>query len=388
MNDRSLRNIIVGLGGTGDGMPRQDGFNITPASEIMAILCMSKDMIDLKRRLGNIFIGFTFDNQPVFARDLNAVGAMAVLLKDAMKPNLVQTLEGNAAILHGGPFASIAQGTNTILATKMGLSLADYVVTEAGFGADLGAEKFFDIKCASAGLNPHAVVLVTTVKALRYHGGALKEEWNTPSLEKVEKGLPNLRKHIENLQLFGMRPVVAINHFATDHEDEIKLIQHECRSMGIESVVADAWAHGGKGCISLAKAVAASIAIKENQFRGLYRWDTGIEEKIQIIASKIYGADAVEYTPRAKTQLKKIKALGFDHMPVCIAKTPRSLSDDENKRGRPEQFTVTVREFEFAAGAGFVIPLLGDVMRMPGLPAEPSAEKIDIDEEGRIVGLF
>ncbi|MBX9782107.1 MAG: formate--tetrahydrofolate ligase [Chitinophagaceae bacterium] len=388
MNDRSLRNIIIGLGGTGDGMPRQDGFNITPASEIMAILCMSKSMNDLKQRLGNIYIGSTFSNQPLFARDLNAVGAMAVLLKDAIKPNLVQTLEGNAAILHGGPFASIAQGTNTILATKMGLSLSEYVVTEAGFGADLGAEKFFDIKCASAQLKPEAVVLVATVKALRYHGGALKDEWNTLSLEKVEKGLPNLRKHIENLQLFGMRPVVAINHFATDSEEEIKLIKHECRSMGIEAIVADAWADGGNGCKQLATAVARSITKKESQFHPLYKWDSGIEEKIYAIATKIYGADNVEYTPKAKTQLKKIKSLGFDHMPVCMAKTPRSLSDDESKRGRPQNFIVTVREFEFAAGAGFVIPLLGDVMRMPGLPAEPSAEKIDIDEEGRVVGLF
>jgi formate--tetrahydrofolate ligase len=388
MNDRALRNIIIGLGGTGDGMPRQDGFNITPASEIMAILCMSKNMNDLKQRLGNIFIGFTYDNQPVFASDLHAVGAMAVLLKDAIKPNLVQTLEGNAAILHGGPFASIAQGTNTILATKMGLSLGDYVVTEAGFGADLGAEKFFDIKCASSGLLPEAVVLVVTVKALRYHGGALKEDWNTPSVERVEKGLPNLRKHIENLQLFGMRPVVAINHFVHDSDAEIKLIQNECRSMGIEAIVADAWLDGGKGCSALAAAVAASVSKKESHFHPLYKWDTSIEEKIQNIASKIYGANAVEYTPKAKTQLKKIKALGFDHMPVCIAKTPRSFSDDESKRGRPENFIVTVREFEFAAGAGFVIPLLGDVMRMPGLPAEPSAEKIDIDENGRVTGLF
>jgi formate--tetrahydrofolate ligase len=349
---------------------------------------MSKNRSDLKQRLGNIYIGSTFTNQPVFARDLNAVGAMAVLLKDAIKPNLVQTLDGNVAILHGGPFASIAQGTNSIIATKTGLSLADYAVTEAGFGADLGAEKFFDIKCASAGLKPEAVVLVATVKALRYHGGALKEEWNTPSLEKVEKGLPNLRKHIENLQLFGMRPVVAINHFVSDSVEEIKLIQHECRSMGIEAIIANAWAEGGKGCAELAKAVAHSIAKKENHFRPLYAWEQSIEEKIQNIALKIYGATNVEYTPKAKTQLKKIKSLGFDHMPVCIAKTPRSLSDDENKRGRPQNFIVTVREFEFAAGAGFVIPLLGDVMRMPGLPAEPSAERIDIDEEGRIAGLF
>lgn len=388
MNDRSLRNIIVGLGGTGDGMPRQDGFNITPASEIMAILCMSKSMSDLKQRLGNIYIGSTLDNQPLFARDLNAVGAMAVLLKDAIKPNLVQTLEGNAAILHGGPFASIAQGTNTILATKMGLSLGDYVVTEAGFGADLGAEKFFDIKCVSAGLKPEAVVLVATVKALRYHGGALKEQWNTPSLEKVEKGIPNLRKHIENLQLFGMRPVVAINHFMHDSDEEIKLIQHECRSIGIEAILCDGWADGGQGCKQLATVVAGSIAKKESHFQTLYKWETGIEEKIHSIATKIYGADNVEYTPKAKTQLKKIKSLGIEHMPICMAKTPRSFSDDETKRGRPQKFIVTVREFEFASGAAFIIPILGEMMRMPGLPVEPSAEKIDIDEEGRIVGLF
>jgi formate--tetrahydrofolate ligase len=388
MNDRALRNIIVGLGGTQNGIPREDGFNITPASEVMAILCMSKDMNDLKQRLGNIFIGMTFDQRPVFARDLHAVGAMTVLLKDAIKPNLVQTLEGNAAILHGGPFASIAQGTNSVLATKMGLTLGEFVVTEAGFGADLGAEKFFDIKCVSSGLVPEAVVLVVTVKALRYHGGAKKEEWMMPSLAYVEKGLPNLRKHLENLQLFGMRPVVAVNHFSSDDDAELKLIQQYCNSMGIQAVVVRAWAGGGKGCEELAQQVAASVARKESRFHSLYNWELSVEEKIHIIATKIYGADGVEYSTRAKTQLKKIPSLGFENFPVCMAKTPRSFSDDENKRGRPENFSITVREFEYAGGAGFVIPVLGDMMRMPGLPSIPSAENIDIDEDGKITGLF
>lgn len=388
MNDRALRHIVVGLGGTADGMPREDGFNITPASEIMAILCMSRDLNDLKQRLGNIFIGMTYDQQPVFARDLNAVGAMAVLLKDAIKPNLVQTLEGNAAILHGGPFASIAQGTNSIIATKTGLSLSEYVVTEAGFGADLGAEKFFDIKCVAAGLKPEAVVVVVTVKAMRYHGGARKEEWLVPSPERVEKGLPNLRKHLENLQLFGMRPVVAINHFSSDAEEEIIIIQQHCNSMGIRAVLVKAWAEGGKGCEELAEAVAGSISKQESKFHPLYRHDLSIDEKIHLLATKIYGASGVEYSPKARTQLKKIPSLGFEHMPVCMAKTPRSFSDDENKRGRPENFIITVREFEYASGAGFVIPILGDMMRMPGLPNIPSAEQMDIDENGKIVGLF
>ncbi len=388
MNDRALRHIVVGLGGTGDGIPREEGFNITPASEIMAILCMSRDLQDLKKRLGNIFIGSTFDGKPVFARDLNAVGAMAVLMKDAIKPNLVQTLEGNAAILHGGPFASIAQGTNSVIATKMGLALGDYVVTEAGFGADLGAEKFFNIKSVSAGLKPKAVVVVATVKALRYHGGAKKEEWLTPSVQRVEAGLPNLRKHLENLQLFGMRPVVAINHFSSDTEEEIRLIQQQCNSMGIRAVVVRAWAEGGKGCEDLARAVADSIARKESEFYPLYDWKLPLEEKIHLIATRIYGAATVEYSPRAKAQLKKIPQLGFEQLPVCMAKTPRSFSDDENKRGRPENFSITVREFEYATGAGFVIPILGDMMRMPGLPAVPSAEHIDIDENGKITGLF
>lgn len=388
MNDRALRNIIIGLGGTSNGIPREEGFNITPASEVMAILCMSRDLNDLKQRLGNIYIGSTFDGQPVFARHLHAVGAMAVLLKDAIKPNLVQTLEGNAALLHGGPFASIAQGTNSVLATKMGLSLAPYVVTEAGFGADLGAEKFFDIKCVSAGLQPAAVVVVATVKALRYHGGAKKEAWLVPDVHKVEAGLPNLRKHLENLQLFGMRPIVAINHFSTDSDAEIQLVQQYCHSMGIAALLVKAWEQGGAGCEALAHAVAGSIQRRESKFRPLYGWDLPVEEKIHRIASKVYGAATVEYAPCAKAQLKKISELGFAGMPVCMAKTPRSFSDDESRRGRPEGFTITVREFEYASGAGFIIPILGDMMRMPGLPAVPSAEQIDMDEQGRVVGLF
>lgn len=387
MNDRALRNIIVGLGGTGDGIPRQDGFNITPASEVMAILCMSNDLPDLKRRLGNIYVGATFDNRPVFARDLNAVGAMAILLKDALKPNLVQTLEGNPAIIHGGPFASIAQGTNSIIATKTGLSLSNYVVTEAGFGADLGAEKFFNIKCTAGNLIPRAVV-VATVKALRYHGGAKKEHWLTPSPALVEKGLANLRKHLENVQQFGMRPIVAINHFSTDTEEEIALIRNHCQSMGLKAVLVKAWAEGGKGCMELAEAVAQSVENNESKFRPLYDHQCSVEEKIQIIARRIYGAKDIEYSPKAKGQLKKIKELGFDHLPVCMAKTPRSFSDDETQRGRPENFNITVREFEFASGAGFVIPILGEMMRMPGLPAIPSAEQMDIDDTGKITGLF
>lgn len=387
MNDRALRHIVIGLGGTANGITREDGFNITPASEIMAILCMSTGMDDLKRRLGNIYVGTTFSGQPVFARDLNAVGAMAILLKDAIKPNLVQTLEGNPAILHGGPFASIAQGTNSILATKMGLSLSDYVVTEAGFAADLGAEKFFDIKCVNAGLKPKAVVIVATVRALRHHGGAKKDELTIPSITKVEKGLANLGKHLENMQLFDMRSVVAINYFPGDTDEEIGRIKSFCNKYQVEAIVCKGFAEGGKGMTELAHAVTDLIKSDESNFKPLYDRELSIEEKIHRIATKIYGADAVEYSVKAKTQLKNIKELGFEQMPVCMAKTPKSLSDDERKTGRPENFIVTVREFEFAAGAGFVIPILGEMMRMPGLPVIPAAEGIDIDANGVITGL-
>ncbi|MFJ1430527.1 formate--tetrahydrofolate ligase [Capnocytophaga canimorsus] len=387
MNDRALRQIVIGLGGSANGIPREDGFNITPASEIMAILCLSENFSDLKRRIGNIYVGKKFDGSPVFARDLNVVGAMALLLKDAIKPNLVQTLENNPAILHGGPFASIAQGTNTVLATKMGMSLSEYTVTEAGFGADLGAEKFLDIKCVSAGIAPNAAVIVATVRALRHHGGALKEEYNTPSLEKVKKGIGNLEKHIENVQKFGLKAVVAINNFPNDSEEEIKYIQELCQQKGVKAIVSKGFAQGGEGTKELAQAVVEIAESGESKFKPLYDHAISIEEKIETIAKEIYGASNVNYTSKARTQLKNINKLGFDKMPVCMVKTPKSLSDDDKKLARPTDFEVTVREFEFASGAGFVIPILGDTMRMPGLPSVPAAEGMDIDDNGVITGL-
>ena len=387
MNDRALRHIVVGLGGATHGVPREDGFNITPASEIMAILCLAESFSDLKRRIGNIYVGKKFDGTPVFARDLNVVGAMALLLKEAIKPNLVQTLENNPAILHGGPFASIAQGTNTVLATKMGLSLGDYVVTEAGFGADLGAEKFLNIKCTSAGLAPDAVVIVATIRALRHHGGAKKEEYNTPSLQKVKLGIANLEKHIENVQLFGLKAVVAINYFPNDSEEEIAYVKEVCAQKGVEAIVSKGFSEGGKGTEELARAVVAIAQSGESHFSPLYSNEASIEEKITAVATKIYGASKVNYNSKAVSQLKQIKTLGFDKMPICIVKTPKSLSDDEKKLARPTDFEVTVREFEFASGAGFVIPILGDTVRMPGLPSVPAAEGMDIDDEGIITGL-
>lgn len=386
MNDRALRSIIIGVGGTANGTLREDGFNITPASEIMAILCMSNDFEDLKQKLGNIFIGMTRDGKPVYAKDLKAVGALAILLKDAIKPNLVQSLEGNPAILHGGPFASIAQGTNTIIATKMGLSLCDYVVTEAGFGADLGAEKFFDIKCAHAGLKPKVAVLVATIRALRHHGGAKAEEYNTPSLERVKTGCANLGKHLENLLLFGVNRVVAINHFPTDSDEEIEFVKDYCRKMGVKAIVAKGFAEGGKGMTALAEEVV-ELCAGESNFHPLYDNHLSIEQKIEVICKQIYGAANVEYSLKARNQLKQIIKLGYDHLPVCMAKTQKSFSDDEKKVNRPEGFTINIREFEFAAGAGFIIPILGDMMRMPGLPNIPAAEFMDIDADGKIVGL-
>ena len=387
MNDRALRHIVVGLGGATHGVPREDGFNITPASEIMAILCLAESFSDLKRRIGNIYVGKKFDGTPVFARDLNVVGAMALLLKEAIKPNLVQTLENNPAILHGGPFASIAQGTNTVLATKMGLSLGDYVITEAGFGADLGAEKFLNIKCTSAGLAPDAVVIVATIRALRHHGGAKKEEYNTPSLQKVKLGIANLEKHIENVQLFGLKAVVAINYFPNDSEEEIAYVKEVCAQKGVQAIVSKGFSEGGKGTEELARAVVAIAQSGESHFSPLYSNEASIEEKITAVATKIYGASKVNYNSKAVSQLKQIKTLGFDKMPICIVKTPKSLSDDEKKLARPTDFEVTVREFEFASGAGFVIPILGDTVRMPGLPSVPAAEGMDIDDEGVITGL-
>lgn len=388
MNDRSLRHIIVGLGGTASGIPRETGFDITAASEVMAILCLAENFEDLKERLGNIFIGYTYDKKPVYARDLKANGAMAALLKDAIKPNLVQTIEGNPAIIHGGPFANIAQGTNSIIATKMGLSLSDFVVTEAGFGFDLGAEKFFDIKCVKAGLNPSAVVLVATVRALKYHGGlkldALKEE----NVGALKKGIENLEKHVENMKKFNICPIVAVNRFATDTEAEIQVIADKCKELGVPMEVADVWAKGGEGAEKLALLTAKVAEQCLCQLHPLYDWNWSVEKKIETIATEIYGAAAIDYTAQAKNDLKKILSLGLDKLPVCIAKTQKSLSDNPKLLGRPKDFIVTVRQIEIAAGAGFVVPITGDIMRMPGLPDTPAAERIDIDSQGHITGLF
>lgn len=388
MNDRSLRHIIVGLGGTSSGVPRETGFDITAASEIMAILCLAESFTDLKERLGNIFIGYTYDKKPLYARDLKANGAMAALLKDAIKPNLVQTMEGNPAIIHGGPFANIAQGTNSILATKMGLSLSDYVVTEAGFGFDLGAEKFFDIKCVKAGLNPSAVVLVATVRALKYHGGVKIENLKEENTEALRKGLENLEKHVENMKKFNICPIVALNKFVTDTDAEIQIIADKCNELGVPMEVAEVWAKGGAGAERLAQLTAKVAEQCVCRLKPLYDWNWSVEKKIETIAKEIYGAAAIDYTSQAKSDLKKIMALGLDKLPVCIAKTQKSLSDNPKLLGRPKDFIVTVRQIEIAAGAGFVIPITGDIMRMPGLPDKPSAENIDINENGHITGLF
>ena len=388
MNDRALRHIIIGLGGTTSGVPRETGFDITAASEIMAILCLSENFDDLKKRMGNIFVGFTYDKKPVFARDLKAEGAMAALLKDAIKPNLVQTLEGNPAIIHGGPFANIAQGTNSVLATKMGLSLSDYVVTEAGFGFDLGAEKFLDIKCVSSGLKPGVAVLVATIRALKYHGGVKLDEIKKPNAQAVENGLENLEKHIENIRKFYICPVVAINKFADDTVEELEVVKNLCNKLGIRSAITTAHAEGGRGAVQLAEAVVEVLNECKSDFKPLYDWGWSVERKIETIAKQIYGANAIDYTAQAKDDLKKIESLNLDKLPVCIAKTQKSLSDNPKLLGRPENFIVTVREIEIAAGAGFVIPITGNIMRMPGLPEYPAAEKIDIDSEGRIKGLF
>lgn len=387
MNDRALRHIVIGLGGTGNGIPREDGFNITPASEVMAILCMAQGIEDLKEKIGNIFIGFTYDREPVYARDLKAEGAMAMILKDAIKPNLVQTLEGNPAIIHGGPFANIAQGTNTIMATKMGLSLSEYVVTEAGFGADLGAEKFLDIKCASAGLKPKAVTVVATIRALRHHGGAAAEEYNTASLERVKNGFTNLEKHLENIRKFNLVPVVAINSFYSDSEEEVQFVIDRCAEMGVKAVKSEGWAKGGEGTSNLARAVVEAVESGKSDFKQLYDWNLPVKEKIEKIAKEIYGADGVDYSNDALIGLRRIDKLGIQGLPVCMAKTQKSLSDNEKLHGRPTGFRITVRDFEFATGAGFVIPIIGNMMRMPGLPAIPASEGMDIDNEGRITGL-
>jgi formate--tetrahydrofolate ligase len=387
MNDRSLRNITIGLGGTFNGVPRQDGFNITPASEVMAILCMAQNFDDLKTRLGDILIGFTFDKQPVYARDLEAENAMAILLKDAIKPNLVQTLEGNPAIIHGGPFANIAQGTNSLLATKMGMSLSDYVVTEAGFGADLGAEKFLDIKCAHGGLSPKAVVLVATIRALRHHGGASKQDLNTVDLERVSRGMVNLEKHIENIRKFNLEPVVAINSFVTDGPEEVTFVKDACARLGVVAILSEGWAKGGEGTQDLARSVVKVVESNKKSFKPIYDWEMPVKDKIERIAREIYGADGVDYDNKAILNLKRVSRLGMDNFAVCMAKTQKSFSDDDRLFGRPEGFRVTVREVEIAAGARFVIPILGKMMRMPGLPSKPASSDMHIDRDGKVSGL-
>lgn len=388
MNERALRNIVVGLGGTTQGVPRETGFYITAASEVMAILCMATDMEDLKRRLGNIFVGYTYGGKAIFARDLKAQGAMAVLLKDAIKPNLVQTLEGTPAIIHGGPFGNIAQGTNSILGTKMGLSLSDYVVTEAGFASDLGAEKFFDIKCRMGGLKPDAVVLVATIRALKYHGGADIKELKVEDLKALEGGLENLEKHIENMKHFGFKPIVAINKFDTDTDEEIKIIEEYCKAQGVDVALNDSWAKGGEGAVELAEKVVKAVEDPERNFKPLYELSASYKDKIETIATKIYGADGVEWSAKALKQLKAIESLELDDMPVCIAKTQKSLSDNAKLRGRPRGYKIAVRDVELSSGAGFIVPIAGAIMRMPGLPSKPSAENIDIDQDGNITGLF
>ena len=388
MNDRGLRKLVLGLGGSQGGIPREGGFDITSASEVMAILCLSESLEKLKEKLSNIFVGFTYDKKTIFARDLKAQGAMTVLLKDAIKPNLVQTIEGNPAIIHGGPFANIAQGTNSVLATKMGLSLGDYVVTEAGFGSDLGAEKFLDIKCGYSGLSPHAVVVVCTLRALRYHGGVALAHINEVNKEAVIKGLANLEKHIENVRHFGIEPVVAINAFISDSEEELETVKNKCKELGVEVSLSDVWAKGGAGAIDLAEKVVKVADNCNTPYKPLYDWNSSVEEKIFTVASKIYGANKVSYTSEAKTQLKNITKLGFDKLPICIAKTQKSLSDNPKLLARPKDFEVTVREIKIASGAGFIIPIMGEIIRMPGLPEIPAAEAIDIDENGNIVGIF
>lgn len=389
VNDRALRQIIVGLGGTTMSVPRETGFDITAASEIMAILCLTDNLSDLKARLGRIFIGFTHDKTPIYAKDLKANGAMAALLKDAVKPNLVQTIEGNPAIIHGGPFANIAQGTNSVIATKMGMSLADYTITEAGFGFDLGGEKFLNIKCQSAGLKPEVIVLTATIRALKYHGGKSLEELNIPDTDAVKKGLPNLEKHIENAQKFNIKPIIAINQFTADTDEEIQVIRDFAQQSGIKVAIANVWAKGGNGALELAQDVIETLeTTSKDDFSALYKWEQPIEDKIETIAKTIYGASAVEYTAKAKVDLKRIQKLGLNHLPICMAKTQKSLSDDAALRGKPENFSLSIREIEIASGAGFIIPISGNMMRMPGLSAHPAAEQIDIDDKGHITGLF
>lgn len=389
MNDRQLRFVIDGLGGRSNGVPREDGFDITVASEIMAILCLANDLDDLKQRLRRIIVGYSYERKPITAGDLKAEGAMAAILKDALKPNLVQTLEGTPAFVHGGPFANIAHGCNSIMATKMALSLADYVVTEAGFGADLGAEKFLNIKCRLAGLKPAAVVIVATVRALKLHGGARLEDLAEENLEALVKGMPNLIKHIENInEHFRLPAVVAINRFPSDTDQELALVEKECQKLGVNVCLSEVWAKGGLGGQDLAKEVLRVIDEEENNFSFTYADQLSLPEKIKEIAVNIYGADDVEFTSEAMRALKRYQRLGFSNLPVCMAKTQYSFSDDPKKLGRPSGFKITVRNVRISAGAGFVVALTGEIMTMPGLPKKPAAELIDVDAQGRITGLF
>ena len=388
MNDRALRNIVVGLGGRPNGVPREDGFDITVASEIMAILCLSTSLEDLKERVGNILIAYTYDKKPVYAKDIKAQGAVALVMKDAINPNLVQTLENTPAILHGGPFANIAHGCNSVVATKLAMKLADYTVTEAGFGGDLGAEKFFDIKCRLGGITPDCTVIVATVRALKHHGGCTKDQLGEENLEALEKGFSNLERHIQNMHKFGIPCLVAINRFPTDTEKELELLDKLTKDSGTEAVLSEVWAKGGEGAEDLAKAVVKKIEDNENNFHFLYEEDMTIEQKIEKIVTDIYGGTGVEFTTKAKNKLKEIKELGLEHYPVCMAKTQYSFSDDPKLLGAPSDFHITVRDLRISRGAGFIVALTGDIMTMPGLPKVPAANNIDVLESGEIVGLF
>ena len=388
MNDRQLRNIVNGLGGRGDGVAREDGFDITVASEVMAAFCLANDIVNLKERLGNIIVAYTKDDKPITARDLNAHGAMAALLKDALKPNLVQTLEGTPAFVHGGPFANIAHGCNSVIATKMAMHFADYVVTEAGFGADLGAEKFLDIKCRMADLKPDAVIIVATVRALKYNGGVAKNDLNEENLEALEKGLPNLLKHVENItKVFNLPAVVAINQFPLDTEAELALVRKKCEELGVNVALSEVWAKGGEGGKELANEVLRLVE-EDSKLEFAYDLDMPIADKIRSIAQKVYGADDVDFTPNATKEIERLTNLGFDKMPICMAKTQYSLTDKQDVLGRPEGFNIAVRQVKVSAGAGFIVALTGEIMTMPGLPKAPAAERIDVNEKGVITGLF
>ena len=389
MNDRQLRFVVDGMGGKANGVPREDGFDITVASEIMAVLCLSSSITDLKERLSRIIVGYTYDDKPVTCGELKAAGAMAALLKDALKPNLVQTLEGTPAFVHGGPFANIAHGCNSVTATKLALKMGDYAITEAGFGADLGADKFLDIKCRMAGLTPSAVVMVATVRALKMHGGKLKTELGTEDLDALEKGIPNLLRHVSNIKnIYKLPCVVAVNRFPTDTDNEIEFIIEKCRELGVNTVLSTVWADGGKGGEELAREVVRLCEEEKGDFTFSYELDTTIEEKIEAIVKKVYGGNGITLTPNAKKQIEQLTKLGFDKCPVCVAKTQYSFSDDPTKLGAPQDFTVTIKNVKISAGAGFIVVLTGDILTMPGLPKVPAAERIDVDESGKITGLF